>query len=158
MLLKGVCRVASIEAQEEKKMKKENYYIPGNLHIHHIVDEDNLEIRAAVEKRYPDGVWMNDHEVFVAIKSVEDGLCGQWKTITKARYWELLECMFPKGWRKSEGHEIFRMSELYTSNIRDVQVRIGREYFTAMFRDTMSDDDIFESAHDYMNKLQGKAS
>ncbi len=50
--------------------------------------------------------------------------------VTKERWWELLEVLFPARWEQLEGAEIFMMPECITSTLYTFGVRIGEDYFT----------------------------
>jgi hypothetical protein len=50
--------------------------------------------------------------------------------VTKERWWELLEVLFPARWEHFEGSEIFMMPECITSSLYTFGVRIGEDYFS----------------------------
>ena len=50
--------------------------------------------------------------------------------VTKERWWELLEVLFPARWEQLEGAEIFMMPECITSTLYTFGVRIGEDYFS----------------------------
>ena len=50
--------------------------------------------------------------------------------VTKERWWELLEVLYPERWEHLEGAEIFMMPECLTGNLYLFGVRIGEDYFS----------------------------
>ena len=50
--------------------------------------------------------------------------------VTKERWWEMLEVLFPARWEQLEGAEIFMMPECITSTLYTFGVRIGEDYFS----------------------------
>ncbi len=61
-------------------------------------------------------------------------LCKGPQRVTRERWWELLEVLFPARWEQQVGgnsdHEIFMVPECITSTLYTFGVRIGEEYFT----------------------------
>ena len=56
--------------------------------------------------------------------------CNGPSRVTKERWWELLEVLFPARWEQLEGAEIFMMPECITSTLYTFGVRIGEDYFS----------------------------
>ena len=50
--------------------------------------------------------------------------------VTKERWWELLEVLYPERWEHLEGAEIFMMPECLTGSLYLFGVRIGEDYFS----------------------------
>ena len=50
--------------------------------------------------------------------------------ISKERWWDMLEVLYPARWEHLEGSEIFMMPECITSSLYTFGVRIGEDYFS----------------------------
>lgn len=50
--------------------------------------------------------------------------------VTKERWWDMLEVLYPARWEHLEGSEIFMMPECITINLYTFGVRIGEDYFS----------------------------
>lgn len=60
--------------------------------------------------------------------------CHGPQRVTRERWWELLEVLYPARWEMQVGgnkeHEVFMMPECITSSLYTFGVRIGEAYFT----------------------------
>jgi hypothetical protein len=63
----------------------------------------------------------------------EKSLISPAKEITRAEWWEALECLPPESWQHAGGGESFVMMEYYSGRITSIYVRLSERYFT--FRD-----------------------
>lgn len=65
---------------------------------------------------------------------MRERLCKGPQRVTRERWWELLEILFPARWEQHVGdnseHEIFMVPESIASTLYTFGVRIGEEYFT----------------------------
>ena len=50
--------------------------------------------------------------------------------VTKERWWELLEVLYPARWEHVAGSEVFMMPECITGTLYIFGVRIGEDYFS----------------------------
>jgi hypothetical protein len=50
--------------------------------------------------------------------------------VTKERWWDLLEVLYPARWEHLEGAEIFMMPECISGSLYMFGVRIGEDYFS----------------------------
>ena len=50
--------------------------------------------------------------------------------VTKERWWDMLEVLYPARWEHLEGSEVFMMPECITSTFYTFGVRIGEDYFS----------------------------
>jgi hypothetical protein len=57
-------------------------------------------------------------------------VCNGPSRVTKERWWELLEVLYPARWEQLEGSEVFMVPECITSTIYTFGVRIGEDYFS----------------------------
>lgn len=58
--------------------------------------------------------------------------------ITKAQFWEALECLPPCGWYRGGFTESFKMSERISGQITRIYVRLGSDYFSFADRISMT--------------------
>lgn len=63
----------------------------------------------------------------------EKSLISPPKEITRAEWWEALECLPPESWQNTGSGESFVMMEYYSGRITSIYVRLCDRYFT--FRD-----------------------
>lgn len=68
--------------------------------------------------------WFDQHE---------KSLITDAREITRAEWWEALECLPPESWQHAGGGESFVMMEYYSGRITSIYVRLSERYFT--FRD-----------------------
>jgi len=83
-----------------------------------------------IRDRHPDAVLGNLDEWIAAD---EKSLITDAHEITRAEWWEALECLPPESWQHAGGGESFVMMEYYSGRITSIYVRLGERYFT--FRD-----------------------
>lgn len=56
--------------------------------------------------------------------------CKGPQRVTKERWWDMLEVLFPARWEQLGDCEVFMMPECITSTLYTFGVRIGQEYFS----------------------------
>jgi len=61
---------------------------------------------------------------------VRQRYCKGPSRVTKERWWDLLEVLYPERWEHLEGAEIFMMPECISGNLYMFGVRIGEDYFS----------------------------
>ena len=72
-------------------------------------------------KRYPDAERMNfDAAIDKKEACDREKLCKPPKQITKAEFWEALECLPPEDWKTYAGVESFKMCERYTGDLTSI--------------------------------------
>lgn len=68
--------------------------------------------------------------MFVIREDARSRLCRGPQKVSKARWFELLEVLFPARWETRENCEVFTVPELHAGNIYLHGVRIDDNYFT----------------------------
>lgn len=100
----------------------------------------------AFKAAYPDAILMGEERA-IKLKAEGDKLPA--KRITRVRFWELLEVMYPEAWIQRGQTESFGLVEHWSGNVTTICCRIGDDYFE------MRDD--IRLSHDAIVRLARKA-
>jgi len=85
---------------------------------------------------------ISEDQLNALLEKHHDSLITKPKRITKARYWDMLECLPPCRWGTVGGFEVFHVSERLTHNLVSWFANQGDKYWEFTDRDNLSAADI----------------
>ncbi|HBZ2695145.1 TPA: hypothetical protein MG739_25100 [Klebsiella pneumoniae] len=111
--------------------------------------ELSLEIIDSIFRRYPDLQLLDADE---AEKLRDLSLMTQWKEISKDRFDDMLNMLYPADWKGGalSDHETFKYAEGYTNHISYIFARIKNRYFECRSDRNKSHETIIHELQDYL--------
>jgi hypothetical protein len=131
-----------------------------------ITDENGVQrcaySRLTVQEMLNQGYISSDYRIV----SAEEGMalqdaayrkqyCKGISEISKSRYWELLELLFPADWRVSKRFESFRVPECIAGDLytwcAKLKINGKDRYFTCVESSTMTQPDFYEKVMSFVS-------